>query len=150
MAKVDPFVIQWPRKWLEDNEIRPVIEYLNRFLHDLFIRTGGGTDLIDESAGVTSTNQSDATRLLAHISRLERRVVAVEERDFDGLNAKIARLNRIMETILNELLTEISLLRDEELENKALSVQQAIRAELELLNARVEEAFETSIEEDDI
>ena len=50
MAKVDPFVIQWPRQWMEDPEIRPVIEYLNRFLHDLFIRTGGGSDLVEESA----------------------------------------------------------------------------------------------------
>jgi len=34
---------------MQDNEIRPTIEYLNRFLHDMFIRTGGGEDLIDDS-----------------------------------------------------------------------------------------------------
>jgi len=44
LAKVDPFVIQWPNQWLEDPEIEPVIRYLNRFLHDLWIRTGGGFD----------------------------------------------------------------------------------------------------------
>ncbi len=49
MASVDPFVIQWPRQWMEDDEIRPVIEYLNRFLHDLFIRTGGGDDSVSDS-----------------------------------------------------------------------------------------------------
>jgi len=49
LARVDPFVIQWPRAWMQDNEIRPTIEYLNRFLHDMFIRTGGGEDLIDDS-----------------------------------------------------------------------------------------------------
>lgn len=48
MASVDPFVIQWPRKWLEDEEIGPVIVYLNQFLHDLFQRTGGGDDAISD------------------------------------------------------------------------------------------------------
>ena len=46
MANVDPFVIKWPDKWLSDPQIEPVIRYLNRFLHDLWIRTGGGNDNI--------------------------------------------------------------------------------------------------------
>ena len=46
MSNVDPFVVQWPRKWTDDPEIGPVIDYLNRFLHDIFIRTGGGDDII--------------------------------------------------------------------------------------------------------
>lgn len=49
LAEVDPFVIQWPRKWVADQEIAPVIQYLNKFLHDLWARTGGGTDFIDNS-----------------------------------------------------------------------------------------------------
>ena len=49
MANVDPFVIEWPRKWLADREIEPVIRYMNRFLHDLFIRTGGGVDIIEKN-----------------------------------------------------------------------------------------------------
>lgn len=47
MANVDPFVIQWPRAWEQDPEIGPVIHYLNRFLHDLWIRTGGSSDAIE-------------------------------------------------------------------------------------------------------
>ena len=49
MARVDPFVIQWPQKWVDDPEIQPVIDYLNRFLHDMFIRSGGATDLAGEA-----------------------------------------------------------------------------------------------------
>lgn len=49
MAKLDPFVIQFPRKWLTDPEIGPFAVYLNRWLHDLFIRTGGGDDLINDN-----------------------------------------------------------------------------------------------------
>ena len=47
MANLDPFVIQWPKKWTDDPEIGPVVNYLNRFLHDIFIRTGGSEDLIE-------------------------------------------------------------------------------------------------------
>ena len=42
MANLDPFVIQWPRKWIEDPEIGPVIHYLNMFLHGLYDVTDGG------------------------------------------------------------------------------------------------------------
>ena len=47
MSNLDPFVVEWPAKWVQDPEIGPVLVYLNRFLHDLFLRTGGGEDLIE-------------------------------------------------------------------------------------------------------
>jgi hypothetical protein len=49
LAKVDPFVAPIPRKFLNDPETRPFFEYLNRFLHDLYIRTGGGDDAIEDA-----------------------------------------------------------------------------------------------------
>lgn len=48
MTDVDPFVIKWPTAWERDPEIGPVIHYLNRFLHDLWTRTGGGDDAVAE------------------------------------------------------------------------------------------------------
>ena len=42
MANLDPFVIQWPAKWVQDPEIGPVIHYLNMFLHGLYDVTDGG------------------------------------------------------------------------------------------------------------
>jgi len=149
LAKVDPFVIQWPNKWMSDPEIRPVIEYLNRFLHDLFIRTGGGFDLIEDAEVGASIGQSDAVRLMAQLTRLEKRVEAVEERDFDGLNAKIARLNRKLDTLLETLITEIRLLNNQDFESKLLSLQSIIVNELELLNLRSEEAWETGLDRGD-
>lgn len=47
MANLDPFVIQWPRKWVEDPEIGPVIHYLNMFLHGLYDITDGGNAIED-------------------------------------------------------------------------------------------------------
>ena len=51
MANVDPFVIQWPQKWVNDPEIGPVIHYLNRYLHDLFVVTtdGTGSSIIEDA-----------------------------------------------------------------------------------------------------
>lgn len=48
-TRVDPFLIPIPRKILEDRESRVYFEYLNRFLHDLWARTGGGNDDVAES-----------------------------------------------------------------------------------------------------
>lgn len=58
LSDVDPFVIQWPNAWLTDPEIGPVVQYLNRFLHDLWVRTGGGTDIISEVTGSESYETS--------------------------------------------------------------------------------------------
>jgi len=149
LAKVDPFVVEWPRKWIEDPEVGPVIIYLNRFLHDLFIRTGGGFDLIEESEVGASIAQSDAVRLQAQLKRLEKRVEDVEERDFDGLNSKIARLNRKLDALLETLIAEIRDLKNPVFENKLLSLQSIIVNELELLNLRSEEAWETGLDRGD-
>ena len=73
MANVDPFVIKWPKKWIEDPELRAVLFYLNKFLHDLWLRTGGGPDFIEE-------NDQDITALTARVAALELRMSIVELR----------------------------------------------------------------------
>lgn len=45
-VKVDPFVIPIPLKWSEDPEIGPTVQYMWRFLYDLWRRTGGGSDQV--------------------------------------------------------------------------------------------------------
>ena len=62
MANLDPFVIQWPRKWIEDPEIGPVIHYLNMFLHGLYDITDGGDAI--ESADVAEKYPWPTTKLL--------------------------------------------------------------------------------------
>ncbi len=88
MAKVDPFVIKWPRKWTTDEEIGPVIRYLNRFLHDFWIRTGGGDDFILDL-------QTRLTILEAEVAALEVRVTALEA-DVAILQAKVAALEALV------------------------------------------------------
>jgi hypothetical protein len=49
VTKVDPFLIPIPAKLLADRETRNYFEYMNRFLHDLWQRTGGGSDTVDDN-----------------------------------------------------------------------------------------------------
>ena len=151
MAKVDPFVIQWPQKWMADDEIRPVIEYLNRFLHDLFVRTGGGDDLI-EAVAETTAAEADTSRLFATINKLERRVRDLEEStDTDELRAKVARLNQKVNKLINELLTAVKALApDLEQEAEKVLLLGNLLDEMKLLNLRIEEAFETRLDGDDL
>jgi len=136
---------------MNDNEIRPVIEYLNRFLHDLFIRTGGGDDLIEEVVETTAA-EADTSRLLSTINKLERRVRDLEEStDTDELRTKVANLNQKVNQLINELLTAVKALApDLEQESEKLVLLGNLLDEVKLLNARIEEAFETKLDGDDI
>jgi hypothetical protein len=49
MVKVDPFVAPIPRKILNDPELRPFFEYFIRWAHDIWIRTGGGSDDVEST-----------------------------------------------------------------------------------------------------
>lgn len=49
MASVDPFIQPVPAKFQQDPELRAYFEYLHRFLHDLWVRTGGSTDFAEEA-----------------------------------------------------------------------------------------------------
>lgn len=149
MAKVDPFVIEWPQKWMADNEIRPVIEYLNRFLHDIYFRTGGGDDLIEEMTESTAA-ESDTSRLLAVINALGKRVRDLEESSDNELITKVAKLNQKVNKLINELLIAVKALApDKEQESEKVVLLANIRDEIILLNLRIEEAFETDLDGED-
>ena len=45
--KVDPPVIRIPRKLAEDPELEPFFRELARWKHDMWIRSGGGNDAIE-------------------------------------------------------------------------------------------------------
>ena len=50
MADVDPRLQRIPKQLLESREVRGYFEELERFLHDLWIRTGGGNDAIENQS----------------------------------------------------------------------------------------------------
>ena len=47
-VSVDPFVIPIPQKWLNDPELAPTVQYMWRFLYDLWSRTGAGDDYVSD------------------------------------------------------------------------------------------------------
>lgn len=59
--KVDPFVIPIPPSLNKEPETRKYFEYLNRWAHDMWVRSGGGTDTISI---VTSESNRKADTLL--------------------------------------------------------------------------------------
>ena len=50
MANVDPFLVPLPSKLGRDPELGPFFGYMLRFLHDMWQRTGAGTDLVGGAA----------------------------------------------------------------------------------------------------
>lgn len=91
MASVDPFVIRWPLKWSSDPEIRPVIDYLNRFLHDLWIRSGGG----DDAVGKDDVFKSDTSVIEEQVASLSNSLAMVEgvPSEIDDIRTQILLLS---------------------------------------------------------
>ncbi len=80
MANVDPFVIRWPKKWESDPELRDVLRYLNRFLHDLWIRTGGGPDLIEEGLEAIEDLQDQINAIIVRLDANEAAIADLQAR----------------------------------------------------------------------
>jgi len=70
--------------------------------------------------------------------------------DSDILNSKITAISAKVTRLIEDLIEAVNNLNTAESDNKALVAQQATIAELQLLNARFEETFETDIEASDV
>jgi len=153
LAKVDPFVIQWPQKWMADDEIRPVIEYLNRFLHDVFIRTGGGDDLIDDSGENVASAFGLISRLNSLTEEAERKLEDIEQLTA-SLNNGFSRLEELKNNIENAEQTNNQqvLSRIEELESKIESSEQvkSKSSGLDELNNRISDLEQSLSDADNI
>lgn len=67
MASVDPYIQRIPKKFLEDPETREWAVYLNRFLHDMWVRSGAGNDFIADS-------QTGAQTTIASINQIQQQI----------------------------------------------------------------------------
>jgi hypothetical protein len=105
MANVDPFIQPIPASLQRDPETRAYYEYLNRFLHDLWRRTGGGDDFvgdidvdlteiredISENTGDIETNASNIATNASNIATNTRNI-ATNASDIDSLESDVAEL----------------------------------------------------------
>jgi hypothetical protein len=65
---VDPFVIPIPKALSKDLETRKYFEYLNRWAHDMWARSGGGTDTI--SIATSESNRKADTLLYSVLDKV--------------------------------------------------------------------------------
>ena len=68
-VEVAPFLHPIPPALLKDPATRGYFEYLNRHLHDSWVRSGGGTDAIAMAS--EKSNQRADTLLIAVADRIE-------------------------------------------------------------------------------
>ncbi len=139
-----------PDKLFNDDELRGYFNGLQEDLYRIWLRTGGGTDEISEIVETTGTATGSSGRLRAIMHDMANRIEDLESRSTDsGVNHKLAIINKRIDELIETLIEEIRALDSTEFEAKLLSYQSLITNELELLNARVEEAFETGIDRGD-
>jgi len=136
--------------------------------------TAGITGLMHQAGEDDETEVEGETLqfLLDEIKRLESRIEYDKQRQlpylamqsikppppidsgeiFDGemLNRQIQGLRLTVQNLIDDLIQSISTLANKDLQIKELSTQQAIRQELDLMNERIEEAFQTQIVMSDI
>ena len=115
------------------------------------LRSGGGDDEIQIIQEVAAA-EADIPRIAARITALEKRIIDLEEsNDTDSLRSKIAKLNQKVNKLINELIAAVKdLAPDKEQESDKVVLLQNILHETQLLSAKIEEAFETDIDGDDV
>lgn len=71
MALVDPFIQPLPPKIANDPELAPWFQYLSKFCHDLWVRTGSGTDSIADAAQTTGDTFTGDINLSASVLKVD-------------------------------------------------------------------------------
>ena len=71
MADVDPFLHDIPSQFLEDRETRNFFEYLVRWAHDMWIRTGGGDDIVADNQDINTGDNAVLAQLAALRSAID-------------------------------------------------------------------------------
>lgn len=72
-VSVDPFVIPIPQKWLNDPELGPTVQYLWKFLYDMWQRSGGGNDAIYTVSYELSAEESRSTPEMYRLDASDKR-----------------------------------------------------------------------------
>ena len=109
MTQVDPFIHPIPPKIQNDPELRPFFEYFVRWAHDMWVRSGGGNDLIDSAAKResyawdlnNSTDKQDEPIFNWDVNN------ALEKQNTTQYNVERVEKEIITKTILNETYTSV-------------------------------------------
>lgn len=97
MAQVDPRLQQIPKTFLSDFGLRTYFEELERFLHDLWVRTGAGNDIVADNETINTGDNA----LMAQVSVLMRQVSDINMTPI--YKAELAELRKRLDDIEAQL-----------------------------------------------
>lgn len=73
MAVVDPRLNRIPQELLKARDTRLYFEDLERFLHDLWVRTGGGNDIVEDNQYLSfNAVQADLSNVKNELDNIKR------------------------------------------------------------------------------
>lgn len=92
MAEVDPFVIEIPSAFMNhpEPEVKWYFQYLNKFLFDIWTRTGADTDAI---LNIDQAVNAEDSRRLPELRQLTKKVRTLEL-ELDRINTALNELKR--------------------------------------------------------
>ena len=156
-----PPFLKIPPEFLKDRVVRAFFEQQNTVIFQLWNKLGGNTDpitdLVDQSEQVV-INGATAVRpaqLFSHQVQIDNANDRIDANDIALSTvikvADLAKVNQRVDELIDELVEQLSQLNSgSEAQRDLISLQAKSLKQIVLLNARIEEAFDTKIEEIDI
>lgn len=150
MAQVNPPpILRRPPEFVNDQGKDAYFRALEWILFQLWNKTGAGDDSTEspfEEQGL------DISSVFAQLLDARDRIGELEDWiQQSDVNAKISQVNARIDELIDLLIEEIKKVQpNEERESKKLALQRNLLHEIKLLNARIEEAFETDLEDNDV
>lgn len=133
------------------NEVITTSGAMTQRFAEFIERLTGSTNNTVNQADQVDSSFAEIARQNATIAQLSNRIGDLEDsNDTDLLNSRIAQIGAKVTRLIDELIVEIRALNTSDVDQKSLAVQSRTVEELELLNIRIEEAFETDLDRGDI
>ena len=156
-----PPFLRLPPAFLKDKQTRAFIEQQNTIIFQLWQKLGGDADpisIIVEQSEQTIINGATAVRPAQLFSQQVQIDNANDRIDTNEIAlsaavkfADLTKVNQRVDELIDELIEQLSQLNSgSEAQRDLISLQAKSLKQIVLLNARIEEAFDTKIEEMDI
>ena len=163
-----PPFLKIPPELLKDRVTKAYFEQQNTIIFQLWEKLGGNTDPLDDLTGyveqiaINSATAVSPAQLFSHQvqiddanDRIDTNEINIESNEIALSTvlrtADLVKVNQRVDELIDELVEQLSQLNSgSEAQRDLISLQAKSLKQIVLLNARIEEAFDTKIEEMDI
>ena len=156
-----PPFLKIPPEFLKDRITRAFFEQQNIIIFQLWQKLGGNTDPIGDLAGyveqiaINSATKVSPAQLFSHQVQIDEANDRIDTNEIALSTvlrtADLVKVNQRVDELIDELVEQLSQLNSgSEAQRDLISLQAKSLKQIVLLNARIEEAFDTKIEEMDI